>query len=418
MSSRSYLSIGDVLTLLRQEFPDITISKIRFLESQGLVNPERTPSGYRKFYEHDVERLRWVLRQQRENFLPLKVIKDRLDDDANGAAHESAAQPAPQPAAKPASRPTEQPAPTGADDAERAVAVRGLHAAGDDERVLVGHRSTTTAATASGSVGAEPASRAATRGATLPGIAAARTEAASRAALAGEAPTASTAAGPSSEPPRAADEHPGRRAGTRSGAGSPATEPGDGAGSGGRRRGADRKRGAGGPGGSSGTGTGPGRGTSLSLEELAAASGLDAEVLRELQEYGLLTATPVAGIDHFDQEALADRERRGGPRTLRRRGAPPPPLQERGRTGGRLRGADRAAAGQAAKSRCPRPGAGDRGRARRPGTTAPGIAAPARAPGAAGRLRVPNGVARPTPSRGLPGSRQRSWGVRGTSCAE
>ncbi len=84
MSARSYLSIGDVLTLLRQEFPDVTISKIRFLESQGLVNPERTPSGYRKFYEHDVERLRWVLRQQREHFLPLKVIKDRLDEDDNG----------------------------------------------------------------------------------------------------------------------------------------------------------------------------------------------------------------------------------------------------------------------------------------------------------------------------------------------
>ena len=82
MSARSYLSIGDVLTLLRQEFPDVTISKIRFLESQGLVNPERTPSGYRKFYEHDVERLRWVLRQQREHFLPLKVIKGRLDGDA------------------------------------------------------------------------------------------------------------------------------------------------------------------------------------------------------------------------------------------------------------------------------------------------------------------------------------------------
>jgi DNA-binding transcriptional MerR regulator len=81
VSARSYLSIGDVLSLLRQEFPDVTISKIRFLESQGLVNPERTPSGYRKFYEHDVDRLRWVLRQQREHFLPLKVIKDRLEDD-------------------------------------------------------------------------------------------------------------------------------------------------------------------------------------------------------------------------------------------------------------------------------------------------------------------------------------------------
>ena len=80
MSSRTYLSIGDVLTLLREEFPDVTISKIRFLESQGLVNPERSPSGYRKFFDHDVERLRWVLRQQREHFLPLKVIRDRLAD--------------------------------------------------------------------------------------------------------------------------------------------------------------------------------------------------------------------------------------------------------------------------------------------------------------------------------------------------
>ncbi|MGO9197904.1 MAG: MerR family transcriptional regulator [Acidimicrobiales bacterium] len=79
MSERSYLSIGDVLGLLREEFPDITISKIRFLESRGLLVPERTPSGYRKFYDHDVERLRWILRQQREHFLPLKVIKGRLE---------------------------------------------------------------------------------------------------------------------------------------------------------------------------------------------------------------------------------------------------------------------------------------------------------------------------------------------------
>lgn len=83
-SGRTYLSIGDVLTLLRQEFPDVTISKIRFLESQGLVNPERTPSGYRKFYDHDVERLKWVLSQQREHFLPLKVIKGRLEDETSG----------------------------------------------------------------------------------------------------------------------------------------------------------------------------------------------------------------------------------------------------------------------------------------------------------------------------------------------
>jgi DNA-binding transcriptional MerR regulator len=80
VTERSHLAIGEVLSLLRDEFPDVTISKIRFLESQGLVDPERTPSGYRKFYDHDVERLRWILLQQKEHFLPLKVIKDRLDE--------------------------------------------------------------------------------------------------------------------------------------------------------------------------------------------------------------------------------------------------------------------------------------------------------------------------------------------------
>src|ERR1700694_3323005 len=80
LAPQGYLSIGDVLSLLREEFPDVTISKIRFLESQGLLDPERTPSGYRKFYDHDVERLRWILVQQRENFLPLKVIKGRLSE--------------------------------------------------------------------------------------------------------------------------------------------------------------------------------------------------------------------------------------------------------------------------------------------------------------------------------------------------
>ena len=80
---RDHLSIGEVLTLLKEEFPDVTISKIRFLESQGLLDPERTPSGYRKFYEPDVERLRWILQQQKENFLPLKVIRGRLGVDEN-----------------------------------------------------------------------------------------------------------------------------------------------------------------------------------------------------------------------------------------------------------------------------------------------------------------------------------------------
>jgi DNA-binding transcriptional MerR regulator len=81
VNARSYLSIGQVLDLLKEEFPDLTISKIRFLESQGLLDPERTPSGYRKFYDPDVERLRFILRAQQDQYLPLKVIKGRLGED-------------------------------------------------------------------------------------------------------------------------------------------------------------------------------------------------------------------------------------------------------------------------------------------------------------------------------------------------
>ena len=81
MNDRDFLSIGEVLAQLLEEFPDVTISKIRFLESQGLIEPERTPSGYRKFTTGEVERLRFILREQRTNYLPLRIIKDKLDDD-------------------------------------------------------------------------------------------------------------------------------------------------------------------------------------------------------------------------------------------------------------------------------------------------------------------------------------------------
>jgi DNA-binding transcriptional MerR regulator len=79
LSIGPHLSIGEVLEQLRDEFPDVTISKIRFLESQGLIDPERTPSGYRKFSDDDLERLRWILGQQRDHFLPLRIIRERLD---------------------------------------------------------------------------------------------------------------------------------------------------------------------------------------------------------------------------------------------------------------------------------------------------------------------------------------------------
>ncbi|MEU6312059.1 MerR family transcriptional regulator [Streptomyces sp. NPDC047014] len=78
-SAERLVSIGTVLTTLRDEFPDVTISKIRFLEAEGLVEPRRTPSGYRKFSTEDVERLARVLRLQRDHYLPLKVIREQLD---------------------------------------------------------------------------------------------------------------------------------------------------------------------------------------------------------------------------------------------------------------------------------------------------------------------------------------------------
>ncbi|MFD1660228.1 MerR family transcriptional regulator [Streptomyces caeni] len=73
------MSIGTVLNVLHEEFPEVTVSKIRFLESEGLIEPQRTPSGYRKFSERDVERLGQVLRMQRDHYLPLKVIREYLD---------------------------------------------------------------------------------------------------------------------------------------------------------------------------------------------------------------------------------------------------------------------------------------------------------------------------------------------------
>jgi len=93
MAARTYMSIGEVLLALKTEYPDITISKIRFLEGEGLIEPERTPSGYRKFYEGDVERLRQILKLQRDEYLPLKVIKERLARQEDGSVPEEPREP-------------------------------------------------------------------------------------------------------------------------------------------------------------------------------------------------------------------------------------------------------------------------------------------------------------------------------------
>ncbi len=77
-SRREQQSIGEVITGLRSEFPELTVSKIRFLEGQGLIEPQRSASGYRLFSEEDIKRITFILREQRDNYLPLKVIKSRL----------------------------------------------------------------------------------------------------------------------------------------------------------------------------------------------------------------------------------------------------------------------------------------------------------------------------------------------------
>ena len=77
--ARAYLGIGEVLAQLQAEFPDVSVSKIRFLENAGLIQPARSPSKYRKFSPADVERLRYILTAQRDQYLPLRVIKDQLD---------------------------------------------------------------------------------------------------------------------------------------------------------------------------------------------------------------------------------------------------------------------------------------------------------------------------------------------------
>lgn len=304
MTSRTYLSIGDVLTLLREEFPDVTISKIRFLESQGLVNPERSPSGYRKFFDHDVERLRWVLRQQREHFLPLKVIRDRLADGDLG--DDLAAQPANGKAVQPAHAVAvaagvsggahEQP--TKADeeamarilaDASRRTARlpeekqarSGMHVVADTETVQDDTKA--PAPKVDGATGAPVRRTAAERraDATL----SARPAPSPVAAVAAAAPTdhgngtaarATDTMAPRAVPPTAdvvppKDDVKGAEVVAAPTAGAAASTV---------------------------------TGASMSADELCAASGLSSDELAGLKGFGLVECVSVAGIETYDEDAL------------------------------------------------------------------------------------------------------------------
>ena len=94
--TRAYLGIGEVLVELRSEFPEISVSKIRFLEAEGLIAPARSPSGYRKFGPTDLDQLRFILTAQRDQYLPLRVIKERLDHRAAVMASQDGASTTPE----------------------------------------------------------------------------------------------------------------------------------------------------------------------------------------------------------------------------------------------------------------------------------------------------------------------------------
>lgn len=110
MAEPTLLSIGQVMTLLRAEFPDISISKIRFLETEGLVSPERAASGYRKYAQKDIERLRYILRVQKSHYLPLKVIREHLEMIDRGMVPPQLDPPRPSPPASPTEQPDAPPA--------------------------------------------------------------------------------------------------------------------------------------------------------------------------------------------------------------------------------------------------------------------------------------------------------------------
>jgi DNA-binding transcriptional MerR regulator len=253
-TDRSHLSIGEVLSLLQEEFPDVTISKIRFLESQGLLDPERTPSGYRKFYESDIDTLRWILRQQKEHYLPLRVIKDRLEH----------ARPSPEPTAEP------EPAAGSANNGGLAATHREPTGAPHDHQARVA-----AVALDERPVAPPPAPAAAPEPlhGRAPRLGTATDRVSPAPAPGPAAPAATTAVG---APETADDPRPGARPAPPSAAATAA-----------------------------GAAAGPAPGSvSLTADELAQHSGLTVRDLRDLERYGLVESFAVGDVSYYDGDAL------------------------------------------------------------------------------------------------------------------
>jgi DNA-binding transcriptional MerR regulator len=330
VGERSYLSIGDVLNVLREEFPDVTISKIRFLESRGLLVPERTPSGYRKFYERDVDRLRWILRQQRENFLPLKVIKGRLEGHGPGSEakplFEMGAEDAPPGEAEvgepangsvPAAEPT-----LDTTAAALLTAASGSATTHDADTQTVSPAGSfpskrrperepmLASVAASGRPEAEgTALSRSSSGSTRPGPPSHPPEPSRPVSKAASTTSPSFSAGPATteeeaakesplitpRPPRAAAEEPPPKVTPASPKESPAPQ---------EESPAASKESPVPPTTVGETDTAQLGGASLTVAELAAASGLEVRKVEELESYGLIESRSVAGVACYDEEAL------------------------------------------------------------------------------------------------------------------
>jgi DNA-binding transcriptional MerR regulator len=317
VSTRTYLSIGDVLTLLREEFPDVTISKIRFLESQGLVNPERSPSGYRKFFDHDVERLRWVLRQQREHFLPLKVIRDRLADGDLGddigveRPNGKAVQPAHAVSVGALGHAYEQPTKADEEAMARILADASRRAARlpDDKQARPGLQVVAEAEAVKNAAAEPPAPRESATTATAPPrrtAAERRADATLSARPTEKPPTTQPPAQPPAPTPTTGSTLPGHGNGTALARPSeasvtPRAVPTQ-SDAGPSKRDAKTTEAA--PAVAMNPAVAMVTGASLSAEELCAASGLSLDELAGLKSFGLVECVIVAGIETYDEDAL------------------------------------------------------------------------------------------------------------------
>ncbi len=258
-------SIGEVLSLLQDEFPEVTISKIRFLESQGLINPERTPSGYRRFYQGDFDRLQWILGQQRDHYLPLKVIRDRLE--SGDFESESELEPAVVGAA------AAETAAEGGDDIVVTSTAAGAGGPGPD---VAGSGSAGSGSAEAESAGAESAGGDAD-------ISVTPSAAEERAVTNGSGPPSETAG----EPVEAEDDQAVDPVDAKVAAIEAVTRP------------VTERRGR-----SDGTSADADLNMALTLDELADASGCDSTTLRELERFGLLVGRQIGPTVLFDGEAL------------------------------------------------------------------------------------------------------------------